>query len=41
MESGNFDDGSRMVALPWDLGPTLYYYRTDVFEEVGLPDRSG
>ena len=31
------DDGSRMVALPWDLGPTLYYYRTDVFEEVGLP----
>lgn len=31
------DDGSRLVALPWDLGPTLYYYRTDVFEEVGLP----
>lgn len=31
------DDGTRMVALPWDLGPTLYYYRTDVFEEVGLP----
>lgn len=31
------DDGTRMVAIPWDLGPTLYYYRTDVFEEVGLP----
>jgi multiple sugar transport system substrate-binding protein len=31
------DDGTRLVALPWDLGPTLYYYRTDVFEEVGLP----
>lgn len=31
------DDGTRMVALPWDLGPTLYYYRTDVFEECGLP----
>ena len=31
------DDGTRMVALPWDLGPTLFYYRTDVFEEVGLP----
>lgn len=30
-------DGKRMVAIPWDLGPTLYYYRTDVFEEVGLP----
>ncbi len=31
------DDGKRMVAIPWDLGPTLYYYRSDVFEEVGLP----
>lgn len=31
------DDGTRMVALPWDLGPTLFYYRTDVFAEVGLP----
>lgn len=30
-------DGSRIVAIPWDLGPTLYYYRTDVFEECGLP----
>jgi len=31
------DDGTRMVAIPWDLGPTLLYYRSDVFEEVGLP----
>lgn len=30
-------DGTRLVAIPWDLGPTLYYYRTDVFEECGLP----
>ena len=30
-------DGKRLNAIPWDLGPTLYYYRTDVFEEVGLP----
>ncbi|MEY8355188.1 extracellular solute-binding protein [Lachnospiraceae bacterium 54-53] len=30
-------DGKRMVAIPWDLGPTLYYYRTDVFGEAGLP----
>ena len=30
------DDGTRMVAIPWDLGPTLLYYRSDVFEEVGL-----
>lgn len=31
------DDGTRMVAIPWDLGPSLFYYRSDVFEEVGLP----
>ena len=31
------DDGTRLVAIPWDLGPTLFYYRSDVFEEVGLP----
>lgn len=30
-------DGKRLVGLPWDLGPTLYYYRTDVFKESGLP----
>lgn len=30
-------DGSRLVAIPWDLGPTLFYYRTDVFQECGLP----
>jgi multiple sugar transport system substrate-binding protein len=30
-------DGKRMVAIPWDLGPTLYYYRTDIFAEAGLP----
>lgn len=30
-------DGQRLVAIPWDLGPTLYYYRTDVFAECGLP----
>ncbi len=34
---GVSDDGSRMVAIPWDIGPTLFYYRTDVFEECGLP----
>lgn len=30
-------DTQRLIALPWDLGPTLYYYRTDVFAECGLP----
>lgn len=36
-EQATSSDGKRHVAIPWDLGPTLYYYRTDVFEEVGLP----
>ncbi|MCC8104081.1 MAG: extracellular solute-binding protein [Clostridiales bacterium] len=31
------DDGTRLVAIPWDIGPTLFYYRTDIFEECGLP----
>lgn len=26
-----------LVAIPWDIGPCSYFYRTDVFEEVGLP----
>lgn len=30
-------DGERMVALPWDIGPTSYFYRRDVFEDAGLP----
>lgn len=30
-------DGSRLVAIPWDIGPCTYFYRTDVFEECGLP----
>jgi multiple sugar transport system substrate-binding protein len=30
-------DGSRLVAVPWDVGPCVYYYRSDVFEECGLP----
>lgn len=33
-------DGQRLIGIPWDLGPTLFYYRTDVFEEVGLPTSS-
>ena len=36
-EQATSSDGKRHVAIPWDLGPTLYYYRTDVFKEVGLP----
>ncbi|MFU0826583.1 MAG: Extracellular solute-binding protein [Lachnoclostridium sp.] len=30
-------DGSRIVAIPWDIGPCSYFYRTDIFEECGLP----
>lgn len=30
-------DDSRLVAIPWDVGPCTYFYRTDVFEECGLP----
>ncbi len=30
-------DGSRLVAVPWDIGPCSYFYRTDVFKEAGLP----
>ncbi len=37
MGASNIFRWRTLVAIPWDLGPTLYYYRTDVFEEVGLP----
>ncbi len=30
-------DDSRLVAVPWDIGPCTYFYRTDIFEECGLP----
>ncbi len=30
-------DGKKLVAIPWDIGPCEYFYRTDVFEECGLP----
>ena len=30
-------DGEFMIGLPTDIGPTTMYYRTDVFEEAGLP----
>jgi len=31
------DDGSSMRLIPWDVGPATAFYRTDVFEEAGLP----
>lgn len=30
-------DGKRMVAIPWDVGPSTYFYRRDIFEECNLP----
>lgn len=27
----------QVYAMPWDSGPVALYYRTDVFEEAGLP----
>jgi ABC-type glycerol-3-phosphate transport system substrate-binding protein len=33
---GQSDDG-RQVGLPIDIGPTVMYYRDDVFKDAGLP----
>lgn len=30
-------DGNAVRAIPWDVGPCSYFYRTDIFEECGLP----
>ncbi|WP_130838700.1 ABC transporter substrate-binding protein [Lachnoclostridium sp. Marseille-P6806] len=31
------DDGTAMRLIPWDIGPTTLFYRTDIFEKAGLP----
>lgn len=31
------DDGSAIRLIPWDVGPTTIFYRTDIFEKAGLP----
>ncbi|HET9221794.1 MAG TPA: extracellular solute-binding protein, partial [Roseiflexaceae bacterium] len=33
---GSASDG-RLVAMPWDIGPAGVWYRTDLFEQLGLP----
>jgi multiple sugar transport system substrate-binding protein len=33
---GSTADG-RLVCMPWDIGPAGVWYRTDIFEELGLP----
>ena len=30
-------DGSKLLGMPWDVTPQVYYYRADIFEELGLP----
>ena len=29
--------GKKLLGMPWDVTPTVYYYRSDIFEELGLP----
>ncbi len=33
---GSTEDG-RLVAMPWDIGPAGFWYRTDLFEAAGYP----
>jgi multiple sugar transport system substrate-binding protein len=33
---GSTTDG-RLVCMPWDIGPAGVWYRTDLFEQLGLP----
>lgn len=35
-QNGGNADGSFLFGLPTDIGPTVMFYRTDVFEEAGL-----
>lgn len=30
-------DGKRLVGMPWDVTPGVFYYRADLYEQVGLP----
>ncbi len=30
-------DGKYQIALPMDTGPTAFFYRTDLFQQAGLP----
>ncbi|AIQ60601.1 ABC transporter substrate-binding protein [Paenibacillus borealis] len=30
-------DSSELLGMPWDMTPGVYYYRADIFEELGLP----
>ena len=30
-------DGKRLLAPAWDIGPGVFYYREDIYEQMGLP----
>lgn len=30
-------DGKRLLGLPWDVHPGVFFYRPDLYEQVGLP----
>lgn len=30
-------DGKRLLGMPWDVQPGVFFYRTDLYEQVGLP----
>lgn len=30
-------DGKRLLAVPWDITPGVFYYRPDLYEQAGLP----
>ncbi|MFC4101363.1 ABC transporter substrate-binding protein [Paenibacillus xanthanilyticus] len=36
-KQGASSDGSFVIGLPTDIGPTVVYYRTDLAEQAGLP----
>jgi len=31
-------DGKRLLAPPWDIAPGVFYYREDIYEQMGLPN---
>ncbi|RHW35771.1 extracellular solute-binding protein [Neobacillus notoginsengisoli] len=36
---GTSKDGKFVLGIPTDIGPTVMYYRTDLFEKAGLPTK--
>ncbi|PLT46476.1 ABC-type sugar transport system, periplasmic component [Paenibacillus pasadenensis] len=30
-------DNTKLLGMPWDVTPSVLYYRADIFEELGLP----